>query len=442
MYRKTLLSLSIALMLPCAAQALSFAEAVDVLHQNSNVIKMQSYEKIYREKQSEAAKSLSGPKITASIQEIQGNKSLDLNLNLRPLVPIPVHIDKDYDISGPRASIDAIWPIYTGGAISAKQNALAYQALEAQAELDAQIQATDVELVKRYFGLQLARSVENLRREVFEQTARDYNRAKSFEKNGMGTHLETLNAQVSRDTAKRALTEARTDLSVAKLELKSLLQIEDVEKLTTPMTVFKNVGTLSAWKNLSLMQNPKIHAVDAKEVQAREGVRAAKAAYHPKVYLFGRYNFIKHYLTLPEPDWIAGLGVSFTIWDNRDRSASLYASEAMADKARTAGREVRRQIENAAQTTYEKLLQAQESHRLAKSTVSLARENLRLRTKAYEEGLAKIDDVNTARNKYVGARLGEEVAAYEFVVTYAYLHAISGNMTDFTAIYSSASPKK
>ena len=161
------------------------------------------------------------------------------------------------------------------------------------------------------------------------------------------------------------------------------------------------------------------------------GVQAAKGSYHPQVYLFGHYNMIKHYLTLPEPDWIAGIGISFTLWDNRDRSARVGSAQALVNKAQAAQSQARNEINKVVEVAWLKSNQALEQYRLSTSSIDLAKENVKLRERSFKEGLSTIDDVNDARNKLIAAQVAQRVAAYRFVVAYSLLHAASGTMLDF-----------
>ena len=142
-----------------------------------------------------------------------------------------------------------------------------------------------------------------------------------------------------------------------------------------------------------------------KRNQAAEGVKAAEGAFHPKLFAFGQKNLIKHYLTLPEPDWIAGIGVTFTLWSQSARRASLRAAEALVTKADAAHSEVENALRNAVEVAFLRVTEARHEYRLTESTVALARENLRLREKSFAEGLSTALDLNTARSQLTGAEI-------------------------------------
>lgn len=429
------------------AQDLSFATARALMHERADAIKMDQAVIEQTQFQVKEAKSLSGPKVMLNAQQVEGRKDIGMNLDIGgftgpinqlplplPQLPSSIKFSEELDISGPRASVDMIWPIYTGGAISAKQEATQAAVRQAQAGLDLTREKLDTELVQKYFGVQLARSVEALREQMLTQQNRDLNRAKKFEKAGMIAKIERMSAQVNRDTAERELLNAQTDRRVAETELNKLLKSEKIGVLETPLFITRDLQTLSYWQDLALGNNPVLRSIDAQQHQARMGVKAAKGSFHPQVYAFGHYNLIKHYLTLPEPDWVAGIGVKITLWDNRDRSARVGSAQALVNKAVAAQEEARSEVKKLVEIAYLRSEDALRQYDLTASSIELARENLRLREKSFKEGLSTVDDVNDARNKLIGAEVAQRLACYRFVVAFSYLHAASGLMNDYQTI--------
>ena len=191
------------------------------------------------------------------------------------------------------------------------------------------------------------------------------------------------------------------------------------------------MGTLSEWQQKAEAQSPVLQKMNALKARAHEGVNAAEASFKPTVYAFGTKNLIKHYLTLPEADWMAGIGVRFTLWDNRDRTARLRAADSLVSKASAARDEAQNSIASAIEVAFMRVTQAREEFDLTASTVELARENLRLRTKSFAEGLSTSTDVDTARTQLTGAEIARRAAAYKFVVSWAMLHATAGVMPSF-----------
>lgn len=417
--------------------ALDFSQARQLAHDRVDSIKVEAAETAKRESEAKSARSLHGPKIELDSKQIWGRKTLDygtVNLGgLIPGVPLPpIDLYHEEDIGGPRAAINAQLPIYMGGAINAKVRAADEAVYESQARTQAQRDTVDTELAQKYFAVQLARSIERLQNEMLHQQELEVRKALRFEKTGTISRLERMAVEVNRDTAKRELLTAQTNRRVAESELAGLLREENVRELKTPLfVVTEDIGTLKSWQDKALGASPVLKSVVAQRRQAEQGVTAAKAAWHPQIYAFANYNMIKHYLTIPEPDWIAGIGLKFTLWDNKDRNASIAAANSLVTKAQAAHDEARNRIQTAVQTAYLKSNEAREAYRLTDSTLSLAKENLRLREKGFSEGLSTADEVNDARTKLLAAEIARRVAAYRFVVAWAMLNAACGDMNAF-----------
>lgn len=417
--------------------ALDFSQARQLAHDRVDSIKVEAAETAKRESEAKSARSLHSPKIELDSKQIWGRKTLDYGtVNLGGLIPglplPPIDLYHEEDIGGPRAAINAQLPIYMGGAINAKVRAADEAVYESQARTQAQRDTVDTELAQKYFAVQLARSIERLQNEMLHQQELEVRKALRFEKTGTISRLERMAVEVNRDTAKRELLTAQTNRRVAESELAGLLREENVRELKTPLfVVTEDIGTLKSWQDKALGASPVLKSVVAQRRQAEQGVTAAKAAWHPQIYAFANYNMIKHYLTIPEPDWIAGIGLKFTLWDNKDRNASIAAANSLVTKAQAAHDEARNRIQTAVQTAYLKSNEAREAYRLTDSTLSLAKENLRLREKGFSEGLSTADEVNDARTKLLAAEIARRVAAYRFVVAWAMLNAACGDMNAF-----------
>ena len=165
-----------------------------------------------------------------------------------------------------------------------------------------------------------------------------------------------------------------------------------------------DLGTLSGWQKKARLNSPLLRKTDAQIQQAQEGVRAAKGNFHPQVFAFGMKNLVKHYLTPVEPDWMAGIGVKFTLWDNKDRMSDISAAKALVTKATAAREETDNKLMSAVEVAFLRTTEAREEYDLTVSTVALAAENLRLREKSFSEGLSTALDVREARTQLTGPK--------------------------------------
>ncbi len=430
---------------PAAQAAMTFDDARAIYREKSALFRVDAAEVERARAAAESAKALSGPRVDLIAMHVEGKKEIEIDVpekiqsagKLLGQYNLPVSIPSsygiNYDLGGPRAVLQATWPLYTGGRISAQQNALAHKVREAEALQSERVEEKDAELAQRYWGVQLARSVAQLRESRLADEEAQVARAKRFEAKGLISKLERMSVEVSRDTAKREATAAETSARVAETELMAELREKTLPELSTPLFVLTgDLGTLSGWQKKARLNSPLLRKTDAQIQQAQEGVRAAKGNFHPQVFAFGMKNLVKHYLTPVEPDWMAGIGVKFTLWDNKDRMSDISAAKALVTKATAAREETDNKLMSAVEVAFLRTTEAREEYDLTVSTVVLAAENLRLREKSFSEGLSTALDVREARTQLTGAEIAQRAAAYKFVVSWAMLHASSGAMPEFS----------
>lgn len=425
------------------AQALSFEQARTTLYERSDLIKASEMNLQSKKEESESNKMLGGPTVSVQAAQIAGQKKIDISgdIHLPPQLGggnLPLSLSEKMSLNGPRASATVTWPIYTGGKITAVQQAGKFAVEEAYAQKKATSDELDAKLAGLYFGLQFALSVERLQKTMLDQQNKELERAYKFEKQGVISRVERMSVQVARDNAKRDYLKAKDQASVAKTELQRLLRDESFAKLTTPLFVLKTpLKPLQYWQDTAVAFNPQIAVIEAQANQAQQGVKVAESAWKPQVFAFGNYNFIKHYQTLVEPNWIGGIGVNFTLWSAKDRKASVRSAEAKVRQAEAGKYEAINQVKTAVEVAWLKTNNAIEQYKLSASTVTLANENLKLKSKGFGEGLSTALDITEARNQLLKAEVGRRQAAFEFVSSYAMLHAICGKMEDFMDAFQS-----
>jgi len=403
------------------AAPLSYEDARVALHAVSDLQKSVEAGVSRSQHEARAADSLGLPEVSINATQIFGLKTGSIQGT--PLGTIDIH----EDFTGPRSAINSTWSIYTGGRITATQRALAAGVDQARAELSSAEEHLDLELTQVYFAVALATNVERTRTEQLQAADRHLQRAIRFEERGVIAKVERLNAQVSRDEAARELVRAQSDRKIAQARLQRLLHRDVPVEPSTPLFVITNaLKPLPDWLSAAEHQNPILAAFDAKREQAQQGIVIAESRWKPEVFAFGSYSLIKNYQTLIEPNWIAGIGINFTLFAREDRASKVSAAREALQQVTSLEAETRNTIDTAVETAYRKVEQAREQFELLDSALAAAQENLRLRERGFDEGQATSLDVNDARNAVARAETARAAAAYEFVVALAQLLEASG----------------
>ncbi|MEF1281767.1 TolC family protein, partial [Vibrio fortis] len=230
-----------ALLISCVSSAsfaapLSFPDAWDLLQQNNNSLAAQQANvERYRHLQN-ATGSLNLPSVTLGANythldsdvTINGEQFADslsgvpslgaLGPALQPILGSLGGITStitEQDIFS--SSIRAVWPIFTGGRITAAQTAAEGQSEEAQSQFLMEKQARYEDLTKYYFSVILAQDVVQTRLAVEAGLTQHRDFAIKLEEQGQIARVERLQADASLDKAIVERTKAQNDLKIAQL---------------------------------------------------------------------------------------------------------------------------------------------------------------------------------------------------------------------------------
>jgi outer membrane protein TolC len=408
------------------AQDLSFEAARSVLMAKSDKLKAAEANISRQELEVKAGETLGYPELVLNATQLYGRKNFDLSA-----LPIGVAA-YDYNFDGPRSSLLMTWPLYTGGKIGAAHKLHEAELSGAKAELHEAEERLDFQLIGRYFGLRLATTVEGLRQTQLEQADRQLARSRRFEAQGQISAVERLSAQVSRDEVARDVVKAQRERESAEAALARMLRQASAPRPTTPLFVITSpIEPLGIWLLEAESRNPTLALIKSKGEAASQGIVVAKSEYLPTVVAFGQYNMVTRYLTPIEPNWIGGIGVNIKLFSREDRASKVGAAQAQKAQVDALEAEAVNSIQGAVEAAWLRLGQARDQFKLFDSSVVLARENLRLRERAFEEGQSVSIDVNEARNSLIRAETGRAQIAYEFVVSLGALLEASGQIGRF-----------
>jgi outer membrane protein TolC len=330
-----------------------------------------------------------------------------------------------------RPSATAVMPLYTGGAIPAVQHAARAGESLALAQQSGASSLTQIELVKTYFGQQLAAQLRDSARETLEGFDRHLSDARKLEANGMIPHARTLEAQVARDTADRAYQRAALSYQTARDDLTRLLQANGPVEVNTPLFVnSRPLLPVSEYISTSV-NNPRAREADAARQLAHSGVDLAKSHLRPQAFAFGEYNFNRNNALPTDPDWIAGVSLHYTLFSNVGRGKALAAAREREQAAAELAADARESTETETSRSYDLVETARRNFLLLDSSIAAAEENLRVQTVAFHEGESPVSAVIDAQTSLANARAQRISTAYEYDLALAALLAASNRPEEF-----------
>ncbi|GEK13587.1 TolC family protein [Aliivibrio fischeri] len=329
------------------------------------------------------------------------------------------------------SSIRAIWPIFTGGRISAAESAAEGKTAEARSQLLMKQQASYEDLAKYYFSTVLAKEVVNTYSEVEQGLAKHRDNAIKLQQQGQIAKVERLQADASYDKAKVDLRKAQQDYDIANAALVSMLQTTETVTPETQLFINKSLPQLNAFVDSTLDTYPGLALLDAKELQAESLVKAEKGRYYPDVYLYGNYNLYEGDSLSAEitPDWLVGVGVNVPLLDNKGRSDKVVAAHSAIQQVKYLKNQAKQDLALLVEKTYREALQAIDEYNGLASSLELAKENVQLRKKAFKQGLSTSLDVVDAELYLASIKTQRSLASFNYVISLVKLLALS-NQTD------------
>lgn len=330
-------------------------------------------------------------------------------------------------------SLNLLWPLYTGGRISAAQDIAA--ATVAEARQQRQMKRNDLfeNLCKRYFGVAFTGQIVDTRKEVEESLRLHLEHSKLMVENGQIAEVERLQAEASYDRAKVDREKSEQDLRIAEAALDSILQHEESVHPVSPLFIYHQLPPVQTFIDQTLAGYPGLAILDAKQDMANGLTRVEKGKYYPEVALLGHYSLYEEDSLAMEltPDWFVGVSVSVHLLDRSGRGSKVQAAKSLSARVEALRNQAREDLTLLVEKTYREAEQAIAEHDGLASSLRLAEKTVELREKAFNQGLATSLDVIDARLYVAGVKSQRSYAAYTYVTRLARLLAISGGIDAF-----------
>ncbi len=394
---------------------------------------------------SEAAEDISLPRVDINGAYVQMADPIQIDImDLEPLASVPSAITSlpglaniptvtnltDDNIA--TISLQAIWPIYTGGKITAAQEIARAELRASQAMYRVALYERFQLLVDRYYGNQLAQQIVALQQQMVEGVENHRDAALALESQGQIARVERLAAEVALDDVSTARSRAQSQLSLSTLALTQLMHGAP-DRLTSNLFVDVELRTRSEYVAQTLESFPGLQVLDAKLSQSESALDIENSEYRPKVFLFGDYQAYENDSILADsiPDWQVGIGVSIPLFDNSGRSSRAQAAENVRREVESLVRQARTDLQLLVSQAFEQASQAKLEYRRLDTALMLADENLHLRQQSFREGFGTSRDVVDALTYRTSVETRRALVAFEFVRHYAQLCVLSGRIDEF-----------
>jgi outer membrane protein TolC len=336
------------------------------------------------------------------------------------------------------AQVRVVQSLYEGGRIASslrvakltKQQAmLNYQTAVADTVLDVQVGYFDVLLAEQQIIVQEA-SVELLGRELADTNRR-------FDA-GTVPRFNVLRAEVELANAQPKLIRARNSFRISKNNLANMLGF-NVPKETFEDIPLKLSGKLEAVPYemelpraiaLALERRTELGALRKAESLRKEDIVNARASYKPSLQAYAGYenrnSILQSDLNTELHGWIAGVQLSWDIFDGGLAYGKIKQARALHEKAEVDIEDTGRRIELDVRTAFSNFREADEVLKSQQKVVEEGEEALRLAKARNEAGTATQLDVLSAQTALTEARTTQVQALHDYAVARARLERAVG----------------
>jgi len=345
-----------------------------------------------------------------------------------------------------RSSLVMFWPLYTGGKITTARELLSLGNEEANLLLEEIYRTRFSNLVATYFGLVMAEHALATQEQAESMLSQHFRSAQALEAQSQIARVELLASQASYDRSKITTRSVREQRDTAQQTLASLIHSPLENMLdgpipSSPLFTLNELPPLEHFK-AGLESHPALRLLATKRSQAESIEKASRGLYQPNVFMFGSYNLYEDNSIASDltPDWFVGLGVSVPLVDRSGRSGKIEAARSTVIEIQHHQRAAQRQLTLLLDHQYREARHALEEYRDLESTVSLAKESLRLQELAFSEGLGRSLDVIDAQTFLSSTQTRRDAAAFRFVLSFADLLSLSGQQESFFTYLNNGVP--
>lgn len=416
---------------------LSFEQAYELMLENNNSLK--AHNEAIRQAKFEKNSALGefSPKVVMNSSYLHFSKDMNLTTSDKIMgmpVSITSHI-QDRNLFTFGGGI--VWNVFTGGKLLSNHAAARakYEATNAKYR-DIKDDLT-VELVKRYYGLRLARDVAEVRRQTAECIEKHVKDAKLLEKEGIISKAERLHAEVAYADAERDYKASLRDINIVEESLKTLIKAQDVDlknvRIEPASLLFvydETAVDVEAMKENALANNPKLKQLEQKRKIMNAKYHAKVAYYMPTVSLFAMDIVAASNLSETIPRGAIGGSANMLLFDGFSRTNNVRAAKAERKSVDYEIEDAKYNIECLVIKQYQELMKYKESYDSTVKSLETAEESLRVANLSFKEGFGTSLQVTDAQMMLLKAKIERLNSIYKYDVTLADLLKTNGDANE------------
>ena len=295
------------------------------------------------------------------------------------------------------------------------------KAAEAMANAKAEIarRGLVVAVTKAYYTLVVAQRKYATAQTALQETQHFFNMTQDLEKQGQGSHSDTINAEVQYRTTLQAFDEARFAMEDARLGL-AVVIFPDFNENFTVVDDLETAPALPPFSEAQAMAekaNPDMRVAIETAREAELDVKMAKTAFLPTISIEMDGGIEANCFALnctraghedigvlPNPGYFLTAALNLPVWDWGTLHSKLKQAEYKQEAAKAQLSLAQRTAVSELYATYDEAMVAKAAVEEARHTAELAQEALRLMTLRFQGGASTATDVTVAQTALITAQ--------------------------------------
>jgi len=243
-----------------------------------------------------------------------------------------------------------------------------------------------------YHRLQVAKEMEKLTRESYEQIERHVSQTEELYRNGLCSKLDYLRIQVELANSKPQLSQARNTVILAEESFKEILGLPTDSQLTLKdsLSYEKHEVGLSTCLETAFANRSDLKQASIACKLAKKNKYLALTGNFPQLSFIYNYSYQRPYNFEDEwgGDWAAMVNLSFPLFSGFRTYGKLGEARSQVVQAQTNLQALKRRVEVEVKQAFLELRQAEETIESQKENVDAASEMVKLAEERYRNGLA------------------------------------------------------
>jgi outer membrane protein TolC len=367
---------------------------------------------------------------------LQGLQNLDekvMVLEFPSFVPggrptrVAIDFTKDYQFA-----LSFTMPLFTGGRLTSGYRSAKFGYMSSQEQARQTTNETVLNVKRGYYNYLLAKELVGVTQEALDLAEKTLQNVKNMFDVGMASRLDLLRAEVRTANLKPPVIQARNNVAVAELSLKTLLGLDVAQpvEIVGEMTYAPVDIDLDQSIAKALQNRPELSQLRYQKDIAGEMIKLAKADYLPTLAFSGSYTTWADKFLFTKNNWTDfysfNLVLTFPIFNGLQTSAKVAESQAMIREVEFTEKGLVNNIKFEVQAAYLTLNNAREALLSQEKNIDAAQESVRVADLNYTEGLITITDLGAAQVALSEARIAYLRAIYEYDVSLAQLEKAVG----------------